>query len=159
MDKVTVHMVINEKPVTVEVLPYLRLIDLLRDELGLTGTKEGCGVGGCGACTVLVNGKNINSCLALAVQMEGKSITTIEGLMKDEELHPIQKAFIECNALQCGFCTPGLIMSTKALLDKKQNPSKEEIKVAISGNLCRCTGYEQVIEAVRMADAGYKRAN
>ena len=149
-------MVINEEPVEVEIFPYLRLIDVLRDELGLTGTKEGCGVGECGACTVLVDGENINSCLALAAQMEGRKITTIEGIRKNEELDPIQKAFIQCNALQCGFCTPGVIMSVKALLDKNEDPSIEEIKTALSGNLCRCTGYEQIIEAVQMAAREYR---
>lgn len=142
-------MVVNGKPVSLEVKPYARLLDVLREELGLTGTKEGCGVGECGACTVIVDGETVNTCLTLAASMEGKHITTIEGLMENEKLHPIQEAFIKHHALQCGFCTPGLIMSAKALLDFNPNPSTEEIKVAISGNLCRCTGYEQVVEAIQ----------
>ena len=157
MEKVKVKIKVNGTDCEVMVLPYARLIDVLRNELMLTGTKEGCGVGECGACTVIADGKNINACLALAVQMDGREIVTIEGLANDEKLHPIQEAFIECSALQCGFCTPGLIMSTKVLLDEVKNPTREEIKTAISGNLCRCTGYEQVIQAVETADKNYKR--
>ena len=157
MEKVKVKIKVNGTDCEVMVLPYARLIDVLRNELMLTGTKEGCGVGECGACTVIADGKNINACLALAVQMDGREIVTIEGLANDEKLHPIQEAFIECSALQCGFCTPGLIMSTKVLLDEVKNPTREEIKTAISGNLCRCTGYEQVIQAVETADKNYIR--
>lgn len=142
-------MFVNGKPVSLEVKPYARLLDVLREDLGLTGTKEGCGVGECGACTVIVDGETVNTCLTLAASMDGKHITTIEGLMENEKLHPIQEAFIKHNALQCGFCTPGLIMSAKALLDSNPNPSTEQIKVAISGNLCRCTGYEQVVDAIK----------
>lgn len=148
MEKVKVNMYVNGKAVSVEVKPYARLLDVLREDLGLTGTKEGCGVGECGACTVIVDGETVNTCLTLAAAMEGKHITTIEGIMENEKLHPIQESFVNHNALQCGFCTPGLIMSAKALLDQKPNPTRDEIKVAISGNLCRCTGYEQVIEAI-----------
>lgn len=148
MDKIEVNMFVNEKPVSVRVKPYARLLDVIREEVGLTGTKEGCGVGECGACTVIVDGKSVNSCLALAASMEGKHITTIEGLMENEKLHPIQQAFIDHHALQCGFCTPGLILSTKALLDENPHPTRDEIKIGISGNLCRCTGYEQVVEAI-----------
>lgn len=148
MEKIKVNMTVNGNAVSVYIKPYARLIDVIREDLGLTGTKEGCGVGECGACTVIVDGKNVNTCLTLAASMEGKSILTIEGLSKDFKLHPIQQAFIEHHALQCGFCTPGLIMSTKALLDSNPNPTREEIKIGISGNLCRCTGYEQVIEAI-----------
>jgi carbon-monoxide dehydrogenase small subunit len=142
-------MVVNGKPVSLEVKPYARLVDVLREDLGLTGTKEGCGVGECGACTVIVDGETVNTCLTLAASMDGKHITTIEGLMENEKLHPIQEAFIKHHALQCGFCTPGLILSAKALLDSNPNPSTEQIKVAISGNLCRCTGYEQVVDAIQ----------
>jgi carbon-monoxide dehydrogenase small subunit len=149
VDKVKVNMFVNGKPVSLEVKPYARLLDVLREDLGLTGTKEGCGVGECGACTVIVDGETVNTCLTLAASMDGKHITTIEGLMENEKLHPIQEAFIKHNALQCGFCTPGLIMSAKALLDSNPNPSTEQIKVAISGNLCRCTGYEQVVDAIK----------
>lgn len=139
-----------------EVKPYTRLIDLLREELGLTGTKEGCGIGECGACTVIVDGNTVNSCLTLAASMEGKSVLTIEGLAQEETLHPLQEAFIRHNAIQCGFCTPGLLMSAKACLDENSNPSREDIKVAISGNLCRCTGYEQVVEAIEEVAAKAK---
>lgn len=149
MDKVKVNMVVNGNPVSIEVKPYARLLDVLREDLSLTGTKEGCGVGECGACTVIVDGETVNSCLTLAASMDGKHITTIEGLMENEKLHPIQEAFIKHNALQCGFCTPGLILSAKALLDSNPNPTTEDIKVAISGNLCRCTGYQQVIDAIK----------
>ncbi|ATW25838.1 (2Fe-2S)-binding protein [Candidatus Formimonas warabiya] len=149
MDKVLLNMVVNGKPVSLEIKPYTRLLDVLRYDLGLTGTKEGCGIGECGACTVIVDGQTVNTCLTLAASMEGRHITTIEGLMENGKMHPIQEAFIKHNAVQCGFCTPGLIMSAKALLDANPEPSREEIKLAISGNLCRCTGYEQIIDAIR----------
>ncbi|MBU5434655.1 (2Fe-2S)-binding protein [Pseudoflavonifractor sp. MSJ-37] len=151
MELVKVHMTVNGEPVELDVKPYARLLDVLREDLALTGTKEGCGVGECGACTVLVDGENVNSCLVLASSMEGKSIVTVEGISSDESLHPIQQAFLDHHALQCGFCTPGLVMSVKALLDKDPAPSREAIKTAISGNLCRCTGYQQVIEAAEDA--------
>lgn len=157
MEKVKVNMIVNGKPVSVEVKPYARLLDVIREELGLTGTKEGCGVGECGACTVIVDGQTVNTCLTLAASMEGKHIITIEGLMEDGKLHPIQEAFINNNALQCGFCTPGLVLSAKALLDVNPSPTRDEIKVAISGNLCRCTGYEQVIEAIQDASTKYNK--
>ncbi len=118
-----------------------RLIDVLRDRLGLFGTKEGCGIGECGACTVIMDGKSVNSCLILAISLDNNEIITVEGLSKDEQLHPIQKSFVKHNAIQCGFCTPGLLMSTKALLDKNKSPNREEINEAILGNLCRCTGW------------------
>lgn len=155
MEKIKVNMFVNGKPVSVHIKPYARLLDVIREELGLTGTKEGCGIGECGACTVIVDGKSVNSCLTLAASMEGKHITTIEGLMENDKLHPIQQAFIDHHALQCGFCTPGLILSAKALLDNNPNPTREEIKIGISGNLCRCTGYEQIIEAVEDVSKTY----
>lgn len=155
MEKIKVNMVVNGKPVSVDIKPYARLIDVIREDLGLTGTKEGCGVGECGACTVIVDGKAVSSCLTLAASMEGKSIITVEGLMENDKLHPIQQAFIDHHALQCGFCTPGFIMSTKALLDESPNPTRDEIKTGISGNLCRCTGYEQIIEAVEDVSKTY----
>jgi carbon-monoxide dehydrogenase small subunit len=124
------------------------LVDLLREDLGLTGTKISCGEGECGACTVLVNGKAITSCITLAVSMDGCEITTIEGLAKDGKLHHLQEAFIENGAAQCGFCTPGMILAAKALLDKNPNPSEDEIKQALAGNLCRCTGYASILRAV-----------
>ena len=128
-----------------------RLLDLIRDDLQLTGAKEGCGEGECGACTVLIDGKAIASCLVLAPQVDGKSVLTVEGLAPGEELHPIQRAFVEKGAVQCGFCTPGFIMSTYALLTVNPDPSNEEILAALEGNLCRCTGYAKILDAVRYA--------
>ena len=131
------------------------LLQLLRDHLELTGTKEGCGKGECGACTVIVDGKAVNSCLYPAMELEGKEVLTIEGLADAEgNLHPIQKAFVEHGAIQCGFCTPGMLMSAKALLDEKPRPSEDEIRAAIAGNFCRCTGYVQIIEAIMAASKG-----
>ena len=127
------------------------LLELLRENLGLLGTHKGCDEGQCGACTVLVDGKAVNSCLVLAASVQGKQITTIEGLAEGEKLHPIQEAFVETGAIQCGFCSPGMIMVTKAFLDKHPTPTEEDAKRAISGNLCRCTGYFQIIEAVMKA--------
>jgi carbon-monoxide dehydrogenase small subunit len=141
--------ILNEKEVTVESKPDMRLVDLLREKLNLTGTKEGCGVGECGACTVLMNGAAVNSCLVLASQVDGTEITTIEGLAKGEELHPLQKNFLLNGAVQCGFCSPGMVLSSYALLQENPSPTEEEIKDAIAGNLCRCTGYKQIIDAVK----------
>lgn len=140
--------VLNDEETTVLVEESMRLVDVLRDVLYLTGTKEGCGVGECGACTVIVDGEAVNSCLVLAMSVAGKPVTTIEGLSKNGVLHPLQQAVVDHHALQCGFCTPGFIMSAKALLDRNPHPTREEIKTAISGNLCRCTGYQQLIEAI-----------
>ena len=131
--------------------PHMLLIDVLRDKLGLTGTKYACGAGDCGACTVLIDGKPSLSCLTLAVMAKGKSILTIEGMTTGCELHPIQQAFVEKGAIQCGFCTPGMVLSTKALLDENPAPSRDEIKSALAGNLCRCTGYVKIIDAVEAA--------
>jgi carbon-monoxide dehydrogenase small subunit len=146
-----IRFTVNGRKVDREVTANSRLLDLLRDDLHLTGTKEGCGEGECGACTVLIDGKAVNSCLVLAPQADGKDILTIEGLAKGDELHPIQRAFVEKGAVQCGFCTPGFIMSTYALLKESPNPSEEEILTALEGNLCRCTGYTKIIEAVHYA--------
>ena len=140
--------VLNDEETTVLVEESMRLVDVLRDVLYLTGTKEGCGVGECGACTVIVDGEAVNSCLVLAMSVAGKPVTTIEGLSKNGVLHPLQQAVVDHHALQCGFCTPGFIMSAKALLDRNPHPTREEIKTAISGNLCLCTGYQQLIEAI-----------
>lgn len=126
------------------------LLDFLRNEMRLTGTKKGCEIGECGACTVLLDGKAVNSCLVLIGQINNREVTTIEGIGKDGKLHPIQKAFIESGAVQCGFCTPGMIISLIGLLNENPHPSEDEIKMAIEGNLCRCTGYEQILQAVRM---------
>ena len=127
------------------------LLEVLRADLGLTGTKEGCDIGECGSCTVLMNGKPALACLVLAVDAQDKDILTIEGLTVDGQLHPLQKAFVEHGAVQCGFCTPGMILSAKALLERTPSPSEEEVKAAIAGNLCRCTGYNKIVEAIMAA--------
>ena len=141
--------ILNGTEVKIVTEPHIRLIDLLRERFDLTGTKEGCGVGECGACTVLMNGRAVNSCLVLVGQIEGSEILTIEGLANGEILDPLQKNFLLHGAIQCGFCTPGMVLSASALLDKNSNPTEEEIKDAIAGNLCRCTGYKQIIDAVK----------
>ena len=142
---------VNERQVSLETEPDRRLLDLLREDLGLTGTKEGCGEGECGACTVLLDGEAVHACLVLAVQLEGHRVTTIEGLEEDGRLSALQRAFVEEGAIQCGFCTPGMIMSACALLDHNPHPADEEIRRALAGNLCRCSGYVQIIRAVRRA--------
>ena len=146
--KYKVNFFLNEEPMELYVDANRTMLYVLRDELCYTGTKEGCGAGECGACTVIVDGLPINACLVLAPEMDGMHITTVEGLSKDGELSPLQKAFVEHAALQCGFCTPGFIMSGTALLMENPQPSREEIVRAISGNLCRCTGYARIIEAI-----------
>jgi len=146
--KKNIMLVINGQQYEKEVEPHWTLLDLLRDEFGLTGTKKGCNKGDCGTCTVLVDGEPINSCLYLALRADGKEILTIEGLETGEGLHPLQLAFINKGAMQCGYCTPGMILSAKSLLDREPNPSDENIRRAISGNLCRCTGYQKIIEAI-----------
>jgi carbon-monoxide dehydrogenase small subunit len=148
--KQTLTFTLNGDHLEIEIDPGLTLLQLLRDKLDLTGTKEGCGMGECGACTVLLDGKTINSCIFPALEVEGKTVTTIEGLTDAQgNLHPIQKAFIEYGAIQCGFCTPGMVLSAKALLDEKPKPTEEEIRNGIAGNLCRCTGYLQIIQAIK----------
>ena len=142
---------INNKEYELDLKGNETLLEVLRDQLGLTGTKSGCDDSECGACTVLMDGKTVLSCSTLACDAEGAIITTIEGLADGDKLHPIQKAFIDAGAVQCGFCTPGMIMSSKALLDKNTDPSEEEIKKALDGNLCRCAGYLKIMEAVRLA--------
>ncbi|MEM3112297.1 MAG: (2Fe-2S)-binding protein [Candidatus Anstonellales archaeon] len=149
--KQIIQLNVNGHFYDVMVSPRDLLIDVLRKQLGLIGTKKGCGHGDCGSCTILIDGKPILSCLTLAVSCQGKKIVTIEGLEEKGELHPIQKAFVEFGAVQCGFCTPGMILSAKALLDQNPNPSREEIKRGLSGNLCRCTGYIKIIDAVEAA--------
>jgi len=146
-----INLTVNNRPYRLSVLSHRTLLDVIREDLGLTGTKEGCGLGECGACTVLLDGQAVNSCLVLAAEADGKKITTIEGLADGDKLHPVQQAFVDHGGLQCGFCTPGMIMSAKALLDKNPTPTEEEIKQAISGNLCRCTGYTKIIESIRAA--------
>ena len=129
--------------------PTLTLVDFLRDHLGLTGTKKSCDSGNCGACTVILDGKAVNSCLILAAETDGHSVTTIDGLQKNETLHPLQEAFIRKGAIQCGFCSPGMILTAKALLDQNPSPSEDQIRDALAGNLCRCTGYSKIMEAIK----------
>jgi len=148
--KTSIRFELNGQVVHADVPNYRLLADMLREDLGLTGTKVGCGVGECGACTVLLDDEPVNSCLVLAASVNGRRLTTIEGLA-DEELHPLQRAFVEAGAVQCGYCTPGMILSAKALLDRNPCPTREEIAVAVSGNLCRCTGYTKIIEAIERA--------
>lgn len=147
MTKIT--CVVNGDTVTHEIDDGMTLLKFLREELHLTGTKEGCGEGDCGACTVLVNGLSVNACLYLAVLADGKEILTIEGLEKNGQMHEIQEAFIRHGAVQCGFCSPGMIMSVKNLLDNNPKPTEEEIRRGMSGNLCRCTGYQQMVDAIK----------
>jgi carbon-monoxide dehydrogenase small subunit len=150
-----IDFTVNGERVQLDIPAQARLVDVLRETLGLTGTKEGCGVGECGACTVIVNGKAVCSCITLAAGLNGADVITIEGVSKNGELDEIQQAILDHHALQCGFCTPGIVMSAKALLDANPNPTTEEIQQAIAGNLCRCTGYQQVIDAI--ADAAERR--
>ncbi|KLU60362.1 nicotinate dehydrogenase small FeS subunit [Peptococcaceae bacterium CEB3] len=146
-----IELTVNGVARILEVEPEERLLDVLRERLHLTGTKEGCGEGECGACTVIMDGKTVNSCMVLAAQADGHAVTTIEGLGNRGSLHPVQKAFLEEGAVQCGFCTPGMVLSAKALLDRSPHPGKEQIAVAMSGNLCRCTGYDKILRAVERA--------
>jgi len=142
---------VNGNKRRVNVAPMSRLLDVLREELRLTGTKEGCGEGECGACSVLIDGEVINSCLVPVCQVDGCSITTVEGLAGDGRLDPLQQAFLECGGAQCGICTPGMLIAARALLENNSNPSRDEIKEAIAGNLCRCTGYVKIIDAIERA--------
>jgi carbon-monoxide dehydrogenase small subunit len=147
--KKLIKLTVNDREIEIAVEPNISLTDLIRYELGLTGTKKGCETGDCGACTVLLDGIPVNSCLVLAVQAHGARVETIEGLETENGLQPIQDAFVEHGAIQCGFCSPGMILSAKHLLDKNPNPDESEIRAAISGNLCRCTGYQKIIEAIK----------
>ncbi len=147
----SISFIINNKKVTVDVDPSMRLLDVIRDVLKLTGTKEGCGEGECGACTVLVNGEPYNSCLTPIINVEGKELLTIEGLREMKEYQVLADAFADMGGSQCGFCTPGMILVSYALLKKNPNPSEEEIRFALSGNLCRCTGYQAIVNAVKQA--------
>jgi carbon-monoxide dehydrogenase small subunit len=149
MRKQEIQLEINGNTYSISVLPQRTLLQVLREDLGLIGTKEGCSEGECGVCTVLLDGFPVRSCLLLVVDVRGRKITTIEGLSKNGRLHPIQNAFIEQGAIQCGFCTPGMILSAKALLDEKPSPTEEEIRMGLSGNLCRCTGYVKIFKAVQ----------
>jgi len=152
--KKAIHLSVNGQQVQVFVEGSETLLDCLRNQLGLTGTKKGCDQGDCGACTVLVDGTPVNSCLMLAFEADGREITTIEGLAKEDHLHPLQEAFISHNAVQCGFCTPGMILTAAALLKENPHPSETEIRHYLQGNLCRCTGYSKIVEAVQAAAQG-----
>ena len=149
-----IRLTVNDETFDLLVPADRLLVDILRNDLGLTGTKKGCGAGDCGSCTVIMNGKAVNSCLVLGVEADEAEILTIEGLRRGGELHPLQKAFIEGGAIQCGFCTPGMILAAKALLDACPRPDEAQVKDALSGNLCRCTGYTKIIEAVLRASDG-----
>ncbi|GAV26507.1 (2Fe-2S)-binding protein [Carboxydothermus islandicus] len=151
MEMKKLSLTVNGKLIEREVPTNIRLLDFLRDYLHLTGTKEGCGEGECGACTVLLDGKPVNSCLVMAHSAHGREVITIEGIGTPDKLHPIQEAFLEAGAVQCGYCTPGMVLAAYALLKENPNPTREEIKVAISGNLCRCTGYNKIVDAVELA--------
>lgn len=152
--KQLITLMVNGNPYQLAVEPYRPLVDVLRDDLRLTGAKKGCGHGHCGTCTVLLDGKAVNSCLTLAVDVEGRNITTIEGLAADGQWHSLQKAFLDEGAVQCGFCTPGLIMMAKSLLDENPTPTEREVREAIVGNVCRCTGYAKVVKAIMAASEG-----
>ena len=153
-----VSTTINDEPLEFLCEPQETLLDVLRNTLGLTGSKEGCASGDCGACSVICDGALVCSCLMLGVEAEGKSITTVEGIARGDELHPVQRQFLEHAALQCGFCTPGLIVATKALLDANPNPTEEEARYWLAGNLCRCTGYDKIVRAVAAAAADLRGA-
>jgi carbon-monoxide dehydrogenase small subunit len=143
-----IRLTVNDKDYEIAVKPNQTLADVIREEIGLTGTKKGCEVGECGTCTVILDGKPVNSCLVLAVQADGRNVLTIEGLETDQGLHPIQQAFVDKGAIQCGFCTSGMILSAKSLMDRNPDADEKEIRSAISGNLCRCTGYQKIVEAI-----------
>lgn len=153
---------LNGNALQIETAPDRRVIDILREDLGLTGTKEGCGTGECGACTIFVDGKTKLACLMVAAQINGRIIMTIEGMAQGENIHPVQKAFVESGAVQCGFCTPGMVMAGVALLEKKSVPSDTEIRTGLSGNLCRCTGYQKIVNGIqrccREMDEGTKQS-
>ena len=149
--KQQVQLTVNCAAATLFVYPMERLLDVLRHELGLTGAKEGCGEGECGSCSVLMDGRLVNSCLIPVAQANGSCITTIEGIAQDQRLHPLQEAFLACNGAQCGICTPGMILAAVHLLDRQPKPTLDEIREGLSGNLCRCTGYSQIFEAVRQS--------
>ncbi|MGD9124323.1 MAG: (2Fe-2S)-binding protein [Desulfarculaceae bacterium] len=144
---------LNGQDISLEVADDRRVLDILREDLGLTGTKEGCGAGECGACAILVDGESRLSCLMLAAQLQGRRVQTIEGLSQDEDLHPVQQAFVQADAVQCGFCTPGMVISTLDLLGRTSQPDRRQIREGLSGNLCRCTGYQKIVDAVQRAAA------
>jgi len=153
-DKFRLQLTVNGEPRVVEVFPMARLLDVLREELKLTGTKEGCGEGECGACTIWMDGRIVNSCLIPAIQAQGSELRTVEGLAEGENLHPLQTAFHQHNGAQCGFCTPGMLMAAEDLLRRCPNPDEAQIREGLSGNLCRCTGYVKIVDAVKTAAEG-----
>jgi aerobic carbon-monoxide dehydrogenase small subunit len=154
---VKISFMLNGKEIHIDVPPDRRVLDILRENLHLTGTKEGCGTGECGACAILVDGQSRLSCLMLAAQLENRSVVTIEGIASDDELHPIQEAFVEQGAVQCGFCTPGMVISAVDLLQRNPSPTRSEIREGLSGNLCRCTGYQKIVDAVQKASDKIKK--
>jgi carbon-monoxide dehydrogenase small subunit len=156
MEKKQIRVVVNGKSYELRVPPRRTLLEMIREDLNLTGTKEGCGQGECGSCTVMMGGKTVNCCLVLAMEADGEEIVTIEGLADGERLHPVQEAFVKYAGMQCGFCTPGMIMSAKALLDRNPDPSQTQIREGIAGNFCRCTGYTKVIESIGAAAKAMK---
>ena len=158
MPKMILECTVNDESVETLVQPYDTLLDALRDRLGLTGTKEGCGTGDCGACTVHLDGEPVKSCMLLAVQADGARIATVEGLAAEGELTPLQKAFNEHHALQCGYCTPGMLMSAAALLERNPTPTEDDVRYALQGNICRCTGYVNIVEAVVAVGGGENKA-
>ena len=151
MKKIPAHFNVNGESYHLDIEPHQLLIEILRDEMALTGTKHSCGAGNCGACTVIIDGEPVLACITLALSARGKQILTIEGLADGTDLHPLQKAFIDKGAIQCGYCTPGMILTSKALLDKNPDPSEKEVRHALSGNICRCTGYVKIVEAVLLS--------
>ncbi len=155
--KVPLRFTVNGDPHEILVEPRQTLLEVLRDELELTGTKEGCGNGNCGSCTVLLDEVSVDSCLVFAVEAEGKEVQTVEGLAKEGTLHPLQQAFIEHGAMQCGICTPGILLSAKHLLDRNPNPTEHEIRLGIAGNLCRCTGYDKIVRAIQALTQSHAR--
>jgi carbon-monoxide dehydrogenase small subunit len=157
MEMKEIHFVLNGMAYTLKVKPWRTLLEMIREDLQLTGTKEGCGQGECGSCTVIMGGKTVNSCLVPALEADGQEILTVEGLVQGDDLHPIQEAFMNHVGMQCGFCTPGMIMSAKFLLDRNPHPSEEEIREGIAGNFCRCTGYTKIVESIRAAGEAMKR--
>ena len=148
---IAVRFTVNGRSVALETMANRTLLEMVRDDIALTGSKEGCGTGDCGACTMIVDGETINSCIMLAPQVDGKTVITVEGIANGKTLHPVQQAFVECGASQCGFCTPGFIISSVALLERNPDPTEDEIRIGISGNICRCTGYVKIVDAVALA--------
>jgi aerobic carbon-monoxide dehydrogenase small subunit len=152
-----INIIVNKKKYELAIDANMTLADMLREELKLTGTKKGCGLGECGACTVILDGKTVSSCLVLAIEADNREVVTIEGIETEKGLHPIQQAFVDKGAIQCGFCTPGMVLSSKALLDENPHPDEQDIRKALSGNLCRCTGYQKIVEAVQSVAAHHHK--